>query len=524
MTVTVQATAPAVAPPSAMGEAESCTVVIFGATGDLTRRKLMPALYALRCLGGLSGRCEVIGTGRMRLSNEEFRAQMHRAVAPAAEAGSTPDPRWEAFEQRLSYVPGDPNDPAFHRTLAAELVARRERGSSPNHLFYVATPASVAPPIIEGLGAAGLARNDRGWSRIVLEKPFGHDLDSARGLNRAVNAVFPEEAVFRIDHYLGKETVQNLLVFRFGNSLFEPVWNRHYVEYVEITAAEELGVEHRAAFYEETGALRDMVANHLLQLLTLTAMEPPVAFDADAVRDQKVQVLRAIQPMSPVEVARRTVRGQYGPAADPGEPVPGYQDEAGVSRASTTETFAAVDFRVENWRWAGVPFYVRTGKRLGRRMTEIALHFRRTPQALFTRTPERRLAPNVITLRIQPDEGVAISFAAKRPGLAMEALPVRADFAYARDFGPDLPDAYATLLYDAMRGDATLFTRWDEVEAQWRIITPIEEGWAAPGAPGLAGYAAGSDGPREARALMHGRPHHCWCPIVSKARPRSPGS
>ena len=523
MTVAVQATSPAVAPP-AMAEAESCTVVIFGATGDLTRRKLVPALFSLRCFGGLSGRCEVIGTGRRRLSTEEFRARMRRAVAPPDEAGSAPDPRWEAFEQRLSYLPGDPNDPAFHRTLAADLEARRERGSSPNHLFYVATPASVAQPIIERLSAAGLAGNDRGWSRIVLEKPFGHDLDSARALKRAVNAVFPEEAVFRIDHYLGKETVQNLLVFRFGNSLFEPVWNRHYVEYVEITAAEALGVEHRAAFYEETGALRDMVTNHLLQLLTLTAMEPPAAFDADAVRDQKVQVLRAIQPMSPAEVARRTVRGQYGPGAVAGDKVPGYRDEAGVSPASTTETFAAVDFRVDNWRWAGVPFYVRTGKRLGRRMTEIALHFRRTPQALFARTPERQLAPNVITLRIQPDEGVTISFTAKRPGLEMETLPVRADFAYARDFGPGLPDAYATLLHDAMRGDATLFTRWDEVEAQWRIITPIEEGWAEQGAPGLAVYAAGSDGPREARALMRGRPHHCWCPIMPKARPRSLGS
>ena len=524
MTVTLQATAPAAARPPAMTEADSCTMVIFGATGDLTRRKLMPALYSLRCLGGLSGRCEVIGTGRKRLSEQEFRAQMHDAVAPAGEAGNTPDSRWEAFAQQLSYLPGEPGDPAFHRTLAAELEARRGRGSSPNHLFYVGTPASVAPPIIQGLGAAGLARNDRGWSRIVLEKPFGHDLVSARALNRAVNAVFPEEAVFRIDHYLGKETVQNLLVFRFGNSLFEPVWNRHYIEYVEITAAEALGVEHRAAFYEETGALRDMVANHLLQLLTLTAMEPPVAFDADAVRDQKVQVLRAIQPMSPADVARRTVRGQYGPGALAGDTVPGYRDEPGVSPASTTETFAAVDFRVENWRWAGVPFYVRTGKRLGRRMTEIALHFRRTPQALFARTPERALAPNVITLRIQPDEGVAIAFAAKRPGLEMEALPVRADFAYAGDFGPDLPDAYATLLYDAIRGDATLFTRWDEVEAQWRIITPIEEGWAEQGAPGLAVYAAGTDGPRDAGALMRGRSHHCWCPIVPKVRPRSLGS
>ena len=520
MTATVRATAPAVAPP-AMTEADCCTVVIFGATGDLMRRKLMPALYALRRLGGLHGRCEVIGTGRSRLSSEEFRARMRRAVTPPSDAGNSPDPRWAAFEQRLSYLPGDPDDPVFHRMLAAELETRRERGSSPNRLFYLATPASVARPIIDGLGAAGLARNDRGWSRVVLEKPFGHDLDSARALNRAVNAVFPEEAVYRIDHYLGKETVQNLLVFRFGNALFEPVWNRHYVEYVEITAAEALGVGHRAGFYEETGALRDMVANHLLQLLTLTAMEPPVAFDAEAVRDQKVQVLRTIQPMSPTDVARRTVRGQYGPGAVAGVGVSGYRDEPGVSPASTTETFAAVDFRVENWRWADVPFYLRTGKRLGRRMTEIALHFRRTPQALFARTPERRLAPNVITLRIQPDEGIAISFAAKRPGLQMEPLPVRADFAYATDFGPDLPDAYTTLLHDAMRGDATLFTRWDEVEAQWRIITPIEDAWATHGAPRLAIYAAGSDGPADARSLVAGHLHG-WCSLTDAGPDATP--
>ena len=523
MTATVQAVEAEPRPRPPHPEAEACLVVIFGATGDLASRKLIPALHALMRVGSMDSRCEVLGIGRTSLSEAEFRRRVCEGVA-SRKGPDVADARWQDFERRLRYLAGDPLDSAFYPTLAAELEARRQEGSSANHLFYLATPPSAARAIVEGLGAAGLARNEHGWSRIVLEKPFGHDLASARELNRVLHGAFAEAAVFRIDHYLGKETVQNILVFRFGNTLFEPVWNRHYVEYVEITAAETLGVEHRGAYYEEAGALRDMVANHLLQLLALTAMEPPVAFEADAVREQKVQVLRAIQPMSQAEMARRTVRGQYGPGTIAGEPVSGYQGEPGVGPTSTTETFAAVDFRVDNWRWAGVPFYVRTGKRLGRRMTEIALHFRRTPQALFARTPERQLAPNVITMRIQPDEGVAISFAAKRPGFEMEARPVRAEFAYARDFGPDLPDAYTTLLFDAMRGDATLFTRWDEVEAQWQIVTPIEEGWAQLPAPGFPNYAAGSDGPREARALMRGRARHAWCAIKPKAHPGSPGS
>jgi len=392
----------------------------------------------------------------------------------------------------------------------------QKNGASKNVLFYVSVPASLAPPIVEGLGEAGLARHSEGWTRIILEKPFGSDLAGAQELNDIVSRVFDENSVYRIDHYLGKETVQNIMMFRFGNSIFEPVWNRNYVEYVEITAAETLGVEGRAAFYEETGALRDMVANHLLQCLTLTAMEPPVAFDADTVRTQKVQVLRAIHAMSKDEVAKYTVRGQYGAGRIDGKPVPGYRQEPGVAPNSQTETYVAVEFHVDNWRWAGVPFYVRAGKRLSRSLTEVAVHFKRTPQALFSRNP-KDVHHNVIALRIQPDEGIALSFGAKQPGQQMRASRVDMDFSYKEAFGTQTTAAYETLLLDAMRGDATLFTRRDEVEAEWRIITPIEEAWAElspqqaqnrrlSGAPmpppQFPNYAAGSDGPEAANSLI----------------------
>lgn len=513
MSTTVRAVPAEIPAPAPAPPADSCTVVIFGATGDLTRRKLIPALYSLRCFGRVSNRCEVIGIGRTPLSEEDFRGRMREAVTEAQQGAGADDPHWRAFEERLHYLTGDPNDPAFYPALASELETRRQEGASPNTLFYIATPASLARPIIEGLASAALARNSLGWSRVVLEKPFGHDLESARELNRVVGEVFPEDAVFRIDHYLGKETVQNLMVFRFGNSLFEPVWNRNYVEYVELTAAEELGVEHRAGFYEETGALRDVVGNHLLQLLTLTAMEPPAGFDADAVRDQKVAVLRAMPPMTVEEVARRTVRGQYGAGTIGGTRVPGYRDEPDVNPTSTIETFAAVELYVDNWRWAGVPFYLRTGKRLGRKMTEIRIHFRRTPQALFAGTDSAAAEPNLITLRIQPDEGITITFAVKQPGSETRSLPVEAEFAYADSFPSKLPDAYATLLLDTMRGDGTLFARRDEVEAAWRVITPIEEAWAQLPVPSFPNYAAGSDGPEEAQELMRDRAQHAWCAI-----------
>ncbi|MEO6594740.1 MAG: glucose-6-phosphate dehydrogenase [Planctomycetota bacterium] len=506
-TVRAAPSEPIIRPP--LSEAEVCTLVIFGATGDLTRRKLLPALYDLQCGGGMSSRCEIIGTGRTVLSDDQFRARVREAFAESKDSVETDAPAWRAFVKGLRYFTGDPNDPGFYSRLAAELAVRQQAGGSPNRLFYIATPSPLAQPIIEGLGAAGLAKHGGGWSRIVIEKPFGRDSQSARELNRVVSDVFGEEAVYRIDHYLGKETVQNILVFRFGNTMFEPVWNRNYVDYVEITAAETLGVESRAAFYEDTGALRDMVTNHLLQLLTLTAMEPPVAFDADALRDQKVQLLRAMHPMTVDEVKQRTVRGQYGAGTIAGLPVPGYREEPGIQARSNTETYAAIDFRIDNWRWAGVPFYVRTGKRLSSQRTEVVVHFKRTPQALFARVPQKDMEPNQITLRIHPDEGITIGFAAKRPGDKLRAIGVEADFSYAEGFGGKVPNAYATLLFDVMHGDSTRFTRRDEVDAEWRIITPIEQAWVALPEPEFPNYAAGTNGPAEANALV-GRGGQQW--------------
>lgn len=489
--------------------ADSCVLVIFGASGDLTRRKLIPALYDLACAGCMRHRFDVLGVGRTQMTSEEFRKRMRESASTSNDARGFNDFCWSDFEGRLQYMVGDPNEGRFYQQLHERLDEMRQAGSSPNRLFYVSTPASVAAPVIEGLAAAGLNHNENGWSRVVMEKPFGRDLQSARALNNTVRGVFEENSIFRIDHYLGKDTVQNILVFRFGNTMFEPIWNRNYIDYVEITAAENVGVESRAAFYEETGALRDMVANHLLQLLALTAMEPPVAFDADSVREQKVQVLRSIRPMNVDQVARRTVRGQYGAGEIDGQRVPGYRQEKGVDPKSITETYVAVEFFVDNWRWAGVPFFIRTGKRLSKQITEVRVHFKRTPQALFARTPDEEIDPNAVTLSIQPNEGISIAFGAKRPGPQMRTVTVEADFSYQAAFGAGTPVAYETLLLDAMRGEATLFTRDDEVEAEWRIITPIEDAWAQLPHPQFPNYAAGTNGPAAAEGLLR-RDHWEW--------------
>ncbi len=477
---------------------EPATLVLFGGSGDLARRKLVPALYNLALQRLLPASLAVVGAARGATTEEAFRAELHDAVAEFSRTKPLNEEVWASMAQHIRFVATA--DDAGYRALADALEhVDAEVGTNGNRLFYLATPPAAYAPIVRAIGKHGL--RGRGWSRVVVEKPFGRDLASAMELTAAVHEVFRENEVFRIDHYLGKETVQNILVLRFANGIFEPIWNRQYIDHVQITVAESLGIEERAEYYDHAGAMRDIVQNHLLQLLALVAMEPPAAFDDRAVRDEKVKVLRALRPIPANEVASRTVRGQYAGGFIEGSPVGAYHEETDVAPRSTTETFVALRCYVDNWRWEGIPFYVRTGKRLPKRATEIAIRFRVAPHRIFDEDSSDGLDANELVMRIQPDEGISLTFGAKVPVQEMRIRTVNMDFVYGASFMLDAPDAYETLILDALRGDATLFTRRDEVEQQWAFVDPILTAWGE-GIPEIAPYAAGTWGPREAERLI----------------------
>jgi glucose-6-phosphate 1-dehydrogenase len=484
-----------------------CVVVIFGANGDLTKRKLMPALYRLAYDRRLSAGFAIVGISRTPMTDEAFREKMLQAVKEFSEDTTVDEGVWSAFAAGLFYVAGDIGDAAFYQNLAARLAeieqARRTTG---NVLFYLSMQPSQYARSAQGLGAAGLGKG-AGWRRLVVEKPFGHDLASARELSEQLHQVFDESEVYRIDHYLGKETVQNILAFRFGNGIFEPLWNRRYVNHVQITGAESIGVEGRGAYYQEAGALDDMIQNHLLQVMATIAMEPSASFHPNSVRDERSKLLRSIRPMTPAEVRQYAVPGQYGPARIGGQDVPGFREEQGVNPDSTTNTYAAVTFFVDNWRWAGVPFYLRTGKRLAKRVTEIAIQFNPAPLHIFDQDGPSS-APNLLIVRIQPEEGISLKFLSKRPGAGMTLRPVSMDFNYGSSFGERSPSAYETLLLDAIIGDATLYTRQDMVEASWSVVEPIQNFWRQ-NKYDFPNYPAGSWGPPAADEML-ARRGHAW--------------
>lgn len=481
---------------------EPSTIVIFGASGDLTKRKLIPAIYNLLVERHVP-RVAIVGASRSKLTDDEFRARAKEGIDKHSRKRPIDEDVWSHFGPCLHYQPGGFDDPEAYVRLKARLEEIEKEHNLPgNRLFYLSTPPSVFAPIIKNLGAAGLVDpNDSPFARVVIEKPFGTDLESAVRLNRDVHEVLVEDQIYRIDHYLGKETVQNLLVFRFANSIFEPLWNSKYVDHVQITGAETLGVERRGGYFEKAGILRDMVQNHLFQVLCLAAMEPPASFGANAVRNEKLKVLEALRPIDPTKVTERIVRGQYAAGSVLGQSVPGYREEEGVAPDSRTETFVAMKLFLDNWRWAGVPFYLRSAKRMPKKVTEIAIQFRAAPHRLFGNTQMSDLAGNVLAIRIQPDEGITLGIGSKVPGQSIEIAPVTMEFRYSSSFGVESPEAYERLLLDALNGDGTLFTRGDEVEASWRFITPIHDAWNKNEIePEM--YEAGSWGPDASSSLL----------------------
>ena len=477
---------------------EPCALVIFGGTGDLAARKIVPALYNLALQRLLPAAFAVVGAARAPLTADGFREMLHADLVKFSRTKPIDEDVWRSFAEHVHYVTTMDDAGYDHlRDTLADLDVHA--GTNGNRLFYLATPPSAYGPIVDMLKEHRLTENVR--ARVVVEKPFGHDLASAISLSDKLHGIFAEDDIFRIDHYLGKETVQNILVLRFANGIFEPIWNRQYVDHVQITVAESIGIEERGAYYEQAGALRDIMQNHLLQLVAFVGMEPPVAFDAKAVRDEKLKVLRAVRPIAMEDIDTHVVRGQYGPGFIEGVPAHGYREEDGIANSSTTETFLAIRAYIDNWRWEGTPFYLRTGKRLPKRTTEIAIQFRAAPHQVFSREAAEGMEQNALVLRIQPDEGISLKFGAKVPVQGIRIRSVNMDFVYGASFMVDAPDAYETLILDALRGDATLFTRQDEVEQQWRFVDPIAKAWA-DGQAALSPYPSGTWGPTEADLLI----------------------
>ena len=490
--------------------APPCVVVIFGASGDLTRRKLLPALYRLAQQRLVPAEFAILGTARQPHTDDEFRELMKAAIAEFASDDSLDEAAWQSFAQRIFYVNGDFTDAELYGKLKTRLEEiDKQYDTGGNRIFYLATAPDFFGPIAKQLGEAGIARPrakattknaKKPWTRIIVEKPFGRDLDSARALNKTLASVFDESQIYRIDHYLGKETVQNLLVFRFANSIFEPLWNRQYIDHIQITNSETIGVEGRGGYYETAGALRDMIQNHVFQVTSLIAMEPPASLSANGVRDEKIKAMQSVRPFAAAAIDEFAVRGQYGAGTVLGDTVPGYREEPGVDPNSSTETFTALKLYFDNWRWAGVPFYLRSGKHLQKQVTEIAIQFKEVPQRLFDDS-DAPLQPNVLVIRIQPNEGISLRFGAKLPGQALRIRSVNMDFRYGSSFGVKAPEAYERLLLDCMLGDSTLYARRDMVERGWEIVTPILEAWKKP-APDFPNYEAGSWGPQAATKLI----------------------
>jgi glucose-6-phosphate 1-dehydrogenase len=490
--------------------AEPCAVVIFGASGDLAKRKLIPALYRLVQERLIPAEFAIVGLGRTAMTDDEFREKMRQAVAEFSESKSVDEEVWRSFAASMQFLPSNIENAECYVELAKILEqVDRERGTQGNRLFYLSVAPEFYAEAVRQLGEAGLTKQDKGWVRVIIEKPFGTSLESARELNQQILKYLDEKQIYRIDHYLGKETVQNLLVFRFANGIYEPLWNRQYIDHVQITNAETVGVEGRGGYYEKSGVVRDMIQNHVFQVLSLVAMEPPSSLDAEDVRDEKIKAMNAAREFSPERVAAECVRGQYGAGSIGGQPVPGYREEKGVAPDSTTETYAMVTMWFDSWRWSGVPFYIRSGKRLAKRVTEIAIQFRGAPLQLFGAAAMEQVSPNQLVIRIQPDEGITMRVAAKVPGQVTRVRDVNMDFRYGASFGVQLAEAYERLILDCILGDSTLYARKDMTERGWELVMPILNYWAEHKAEAdFPNYEAGSWGPEESFKILEAQGRH----------------